>query len=91
MGAPPVPAALKAQLRSLFAGPFILAGGFDRDSAEAALAAGQADLIAFARAFLANPDLVERMQSGAALNAPDMTTFYTPGPKGYTDYPVLAG
>ncbi len=91
MGAPPVPAALKAQLRSLFAGPFILAGGFDRDSAEAALAAGQADLIAFARAFLANPDLVKRMQSGAALNAPDMTTFYTPGPKGYTDYPVLAG
>lgn len=64
---------------------------FDRDSAEAALAAGQADLIAFARAFLANPDLVKRMQSGAALNAPDMTTFYTPGPKGYTDYPVLAG
>ncbi len=91
MGAPPVPAALKAQLRSLFAGPFILAGGFDRDGAEAALAAGQADLIAFARAFLANPDLVKRMQSGAALNAPDMTTFYTPGPKGYTDYPVLAG
>ena len=91
MGAPPVPAALKAQLRQQFAGPFILACGFDRDSAEAALAAGQADLIAFARAFLANPDLVRRMQSGATLNAPDMKTFYTPGPLGYTDYPALAG
>ena len=91
MGAPPVPATLKAQLRQQFAGPFILAGGFDRDSAEAALAAGQADLIAFARAFLANPDLVRRIQAGAALNAPDMTTFYTPGPTGYTDYPALAG
>ncbi len=91
MGAPPVPADLKLQMRRLFAGPYILAGGFDRDSAEAALAAGQADLIAFARAFLANPDLVKRMQTGAALNEPDMTTFYTPGPKGYTDYPALAG
>ncbi len=91
MGAPPVPAALKAQLRAAFKGPFILAGGFDRTSAEAALQAGQADLIAFARAFLANPDLVARMQAEAPLNAPDMTTFYTPGAKGYTDYPALAG
>jgi N-ethylmaleimide reductase len=91
MGAPPVPAALKAQLRAAFKGPFILAGGFDRTSAEAALQAGQADLIAFARAFLANPDLVARMQTEAPLNAPDMATFYTPGAKGYTDYPALAG
>ena len=91
MGAPPVPAALKAQLRAAFKGPFILAGGFDRTSAEAALQAGQADLIAFARAFLANPDLVARMQAEAPLNAPDMATFYTPGAKGYTDYPALAG
>ncbi|NJM93232.1 MAG: hypothetical protein HC861_12120, partial [Rhodospirillaceae bacterium] len=52
--------------------------------------AGQADLIAFARPFLANPDLVQRMQADAALNAVDMATFYTPGPKGYTDYPALA-
>ncbi len=91
MGAPPVPAALKAQLRAAFKGPFVLAGGFDRTSAEAALQAGQADLIAFARAFLANPDLVARMRAEAPLNAPDMTTFYTPGAKGYTDYPALAG
>lgn len=90
MGAPAVPTALKAQLRAAFKGPFILAGGFDRDSAEAALAAGQADLIGFGRPFLANADLVARMRAGAALNAPDMSTFYTPGAKGYTDYPLLA-
>ena len=91
MGAPPVPAALKASLRSLFKGPFILAGGFDAASAEAALSEQRADLIAFGRPFLANPDLVERMKTGAALNALDMATFYTPGAKGYTDYPSLAG
>ncbi len=90
MGAPPVPAALKSQLRAAFKGWFILAGGFDRASAESALKAGQADLIAFARPFLASPDLVERMRADAALNALDMATFYTPGPKGYTDYPALA-
>jgi N-ethylmaleimide reductase len=90
MGAPPVPAALKEQLRSAFKGPYILAGGFDGASAEKALAEGQADLIAFARPFLANPDLLARMRSGATLNAPDMGTFYTPGAKGYTDYPAMA-
>ncbi len=90
MGAPPVPAALKALLRSSFDGLCILAGGFDRDSAQRALDAGQADLIAFARPFLANPDLVQRMRVSAAMNAPDMATFYTPGAKGYTDYPTLA-
>lgn len=90
MGAPAVPAALKAALRAAFSGTMILAGGFDRNSAEAALAAGQADLIAFGRPFLCNPDLVARMQAGAAMNSPDMGTFYTPGEKGYTDYPALA-
>jgi len=89
MGAPAVPAALKATLRAAFKGTFILAGGFDHASAEAALAAGQADLIGFGRPFLCNPDLVARMQAGAAMNAPDMGTFYTPGEKGYTDYPAL--
>jgi N-ethylmaleimide reductase len=90
MGAPPVPAALKKSLRDAFNGPFILAGGFDAASAEKALNEKQADLIAFGRPFLANPDLVKRMQINASLNAPDMSTFYTPGPKGYTDYPALA-
>jgi N-ethylmaleimide reductase len=90
MGAPAVPAEIKARLRSAFQGLFVLAGGFDRAGAESALKAGQADFIAFARPFLANPDLVQRMRAGAAMNAVDMTTFYTPGPKGYTDYPALA-
>jgi N-ethylmaleimide reductase len=91
MGAPPVPADLKSRLRAAFRGLFILAGGFDRASAESALNAGRADLIAFARPFLANPDLVERMRADSPLNPVDMTTFYTPGPKGYTDYPILGG
>ena len=89
MGAPPVPAETKAALRQAFDGPFIAAGGFDHASAEKALAAGQADLVAFGRPFLANPDLVARMKADAPLNAVDMDTFYTPGPKGYTDYPRL--
>ncbi len=89
MGAPPVPAGLKALLRQRFKGPFILTGGFDRASAESALGANQADLIAFGRPFLANPDLLERMRTNATLNAPDMATFYTADAKGYTDYPTL--
>lgn len=89
LGAPPVPAALKRDLRAAFKGVFILAGGFDRDSAERALGAGEADLIAFGRPYIANPDLVARLQTGAALHPLDPTTFYTPGSKGYTDYPTL--
>jgi len=90
MGAPVVPAQIKAAMRSAFKGLYILSGGFDRASAEQALADKRADLIAFGRPFLANPDLVERLRTNAALNAPDMATFYTPGSKGYTDYPALA-
>lgn len=90
LGTPPVPEASKKALRAAFNGTFILAGGFDRTSAEAALAEGRADLIAFGRPFIANPDWVARMRSGAAVNDLDMPTFYTPGAKGYTDYPALA-
>jgi N-ethylmaleimide reductase len=89
MGAPTVPADFKLRLRGAFGGFFILSGGFDRDTAERALVEKRGDLVAFGRAMLANPDLVERMQKGAALNAPDAATFYTPGAKGYTDYPSL--
>ncbi|HTD04563.1 alkene reductase [Undibacterium sp.] len=89
MGAPPVPAGLKSQLRQAFKGLSILAGGFDRASAESALADGHADLIAFGRPFIANPDLVERMRVDGSLNAPDISSLYTPGTKGYTDYPML--
>ncbi|MDP3653374.1 MAG: alkene reductase [Rhodoferax sp.] len=89
LGTPPVPETTKKALRAAFKGTFILAGGFDRASAEAALAGGRADLVAFGRPFIANPDWVARMQGGAAGNALDMSTFYTPGAKGYTDYPTL--
>ena len=90
MGAPAVPQSIKDTFRKEFKGALILSGGYDAVRAEADLAAGKADLITFGRPFLANPDLIERWQSGAPLNAPDPNTFYTPGPKGYTDYPVLA-
>ena len=90
MGAPPVPAALMANLRAAFDGPFILAGGLDKAAAERALVEGRADLVAMGRAFLANPDLVERMRRDQTLNAPDPGTFYTAGAAGYTDYPEMA-
>jgi N-ethylmaleimide reductase len=86
MGAPEVPAAFKAKLRAAFGGSFVASGGLDRHSAEQVLKEGRGDLVAFGRAWLANPDLIERMQAGLALNAPDAATFYTPGAKGYTDY-----
>ena len=87
MGAPAVPAAFKAQLRAAFGGTFIASGGLDKGSAEQVLQQGRGDLVAFGRAWLANPDLIERMKAGLPLNAPDPSTFYTPGAKGYTDYP----
>ena len=89
-GAPLVPDSMKATFRSVFTGTLILSGGYDSARAESDLASGRCDLIAVGVPFLANPDLTARWLNGAALNAPDMTTFYTPGPKGYTDYPVLA-
>lgn len=89
MGAPPVPDSMKAAFRSAFKGTLILSGGYDAARAESDLAAGKCDLVAVGRPFLANPDLVERWKNGAALNAPDPGTFYTPGAKGYIDYPVM--
>ncbi|HEX4410042.1 MAG TPA: alkene reductase [Xanthobacteraceae bacterium] len=91
MGAPKVPDSIKAAFRHEFKGALILSGGYDAARAEADLEAGKCDLIAVGKPFLANPDLVERWKTGAAVNAPDMSTFYTPGPKGYTDYPALVG
>lgn len=75
------------RLRPLFDGPYIAAGGFERDSAEALIREGEADLIAFGRHFLANPDLPERFERGLPLNVYERDTFYTPGPRGYVDYP----
>jgi N-ethylmaleimide reductase len=89
MGAPPVPEAMKATFRKLVKRSLILSGGYDAARAESDLVAGKCDLIAVGRPFLANPDLVARWSSSAAENTIDMATFYTPGPKGYTDYPML--
>jgi len=91
MGAPTVPDSVKATFRRIFKRTLILSGGYDAARAESDLAAGKCDLVAFGKPFLANPDLVERWKAKAALNPPDMATFYTPGPKGYTDYPALTG
>lgn len=91
MGAPPVPDSMKATFRKVFKRALILSGGYDAARAEKDLAAGKCDLVAFGRPILANPDLVTRWKTGAALNAPDMATFYTPGPRGYIDYPTLKG
>ena len=90
MGAPPVPADFQIRLRDGFNGLFILSGGFNRAKAETALLEKRGDLVAFGRPFLANPDLVARLRANAPLNEPDMATFYTPGSRGYTDYPALA-
>lgn len=90
MGAPPVSADFKTRLRAGFNGLFIVSGGFNRATAEIALLEKRGDLVAFGRPFLANPDLVARLRAAAPLNEPDMATFYTPGPRGYTDYPALA-
>ena len=90
MGAPAVDEAIVNVIREKFKGTLILSGGYDKARAEEALQSGKADLIAIGRPFLANPDLVERLKTDAPLNAPDFSTFYTPGEKGYTDYPVLA-
>jgi N-ethylmaleimide reductase len=91
MGAPAVPESVKAMFRSVFKRALILSGGYDAARAESDLAAGKCDLIAVGRPFLANPDLVERWEANAAVNAPDFGTFYTAGPKGYIDYPTLGG
>ncbi|MCU0574242.1 MAG: alkene reductase [Syntrophobacteraceae bacterium] len=80
---------ISPMLRTIYQGALIINGGFDAQLATAALARGEADLVAFGMLFLANPDLVRRFREGAPLNAPDYATLYTPGPQGYADYPAL--
>ena len=89
MGAPKPKPELFDEIRRSFHGVIIRAGGFDAASAEATLQQEQGDLVAFGRPFLANPNLPDRLRDGGALAVPDQATFYTPGPKGYTDYPAL--
>ena len=87
-GASTVPP-LSPLIRQHYKGPLILNSDFDGAKAQAALDSGIADGIAFGRPFIANPDLVERLRTGAPLNQWDATTFYTQGAEGYTDYPAL--
>jgi N-ethylmaleimide reductase len=77
-------------IRSKYKGTLIIAGGFDADSAARWLREGRADLIAFGRKFIANPDLPERFRLGVPLNVDDPNTYYGGGEKGYTDYASLA-
>ncbi|MCT0210733.1 MAG: alkene reductase [Cyanobium sp.] len=77
-------------VRERFQGVLIANMGYTAAEANAAIAAGAIDAVAFGTAFLANPDLPERLRSGAPLNTPDPATFYSPGPAGYTDYPFLS-
>ncbi|NOG70548.1 alkene reductase [Roseicella sp. DB1501] len=79
-----------AALRRAFRGAYMANNGYDLALAQAALREDRADLIAFGRPFIANPDLVERLRRGAPLNALDTATLYGGDAKGYTDYPALA-
>jgi 2,4-dienoyl-CoA reductase-like NADH-dependent reductase (Old Yellow Enzyme family) len=83
------PTSLGPQLKAAFGGAYIANEGFTGQSAQDALDAGWADAVAFGKAFIANPDLPERLRSGAPLNAPNFSTFYGPGAEGYVDYPAL--
>ncbi|TCZ64036.1 alkene reductase [Roseicella aquatilis] len=76
-------------LRRAFNGAYIANNGYDLALAQGVLREGKADLIAFGRPFIANPDLVTRLRSGAPLNEPDRATLYGGDAKGYTDYPAL--
>ncbi|MFM8229817.1 MAG: alkene reductase, partial [Chthoniobacterales bacterium] len=77
--------------RAAYRGVLVGNMGYSPQEAAEAIAAKKLDAVAFGTPFLANPDLPARVQAGAPLNAPDAATFYTPGPKGYTDYPAMAG
>jgi N-ethylmaleimide reductase len=76
------------QLRPVFKGKLVAAGGFEADTAEASVDSGLLDAVAFGRHFLSNPDLVRRMREDLPLNAYDRDTFYTFDERGYTDYPT---
>ncbi len=88
-GSRDVPGFDYAWARRTFKGSYIANNGYDRDTAIDAVASGRADAVAFGRAYIANPDLVQRLRAGAALNTPVPQTFYTAGPVGYIDYPAI--
>lgn len=88
MGSPVVPLEIKKSIRNIFKNTIILSGGYDKESAEADIQSGLADLVAFGRPFINNPDLVARFKNNWPLSKDlKMDLFYTADEKGYTDYP----
>jgi N-ethylmaleimide reductase len=88
-GQPPIAA---EYFRTIFTGKIIAAGGFEPDSAEKILSKGDADVVAFGRYFVSNPDLPIRLKQQRPLSDYDRNTFYTFDARGYTDYPAyIAG
>lgn len=88
-GGPVLTESFRQQLRAAFTGTLICCGGYTAAEADALIASGLADAVAFGRLYIANPDLVERFAVGAELNTPDRATFYGGEEQGYTDYPRL--
>nr|WP_288935745.1 alkene reductase [uncultured Allomuricauda sp.] len=76
--------------RPLYNGTLMINGGFDQDSGNEVIASGNADLVAYGKPYISNPDLVERFEHGIELAEWDKDTFYTPGKEGYTDYPMAS-
>jgi 2,4-dienoyl-CoA reductase-like NADH-dependent reductase (Old Yellow Enzyme family) len=77
-------------LRSHLNGPIIAGGELTRKSENVSVASGRIDFAAFGRAFLANPDLIERFRNGWTINRPDPQTYYSQGMRGYNDYPTFS-
>jgi N-ethylmaleimide reductase len=88
LGAPPVSPSVKEAIRKNFKGTLILSGGYDAIKAEQDLKEMKGDLIAFGRYFISNPGFVNKLKHGQELQEADQSTFYSPGVKGYTDYPL---
>ncbi len=80
---------ISPEIRKIFKGPLVLNQEYTKELADADLASGLADAISFGRPYISNPDLVERLQTGADLTPDNFKTWYSPGPEGYTDYPFL--
>jgi N-ethylmaleimide reductase len=89
-GVPHAVTEIAKHFRPRYRGTMIINCGFEAESGGRVIDEGLADAVAFGKYFISNPDLVERIRRGAPLAMPDVKTFYTPGPKGYTDYPVRA-
>lgn len=88
-GGEPYTDEFRKKVRAIFDGPIVCAGGYTQEKAETLLNNGFADAVAFGRAYISNPDLVERFAQDAHLNEPNPSTFYGGDEKGYTDYPCL--